>query len=245
MTTELAMLHAEFNLFSQEDFTNRENIIKTLKKYPQNFEKLIGFYDNYSQFFRAERSQLPSKKCANNRDLPFIGDSAIEFQKVEFVFYFEGSKQDNKEQNNKKIGLTVLANLWLTENKELLNDFLEKEKWWKTKNYEYIKKTLNIEPEIIKHSYITDAVRFDDEKSNKALIEKEIMLLRPKLVICIGNAAKELVGMKYYEQDTKFHAIPFPSLRFKEKVAGKKHEFLKLNDILKRLQPLLSEGTTF
>lgn len=49
-----------------------------------------------------------------------------------------------------------------------------------------------------------------NEHKNRELIYKEIELLKPEIVVCVGKAAQSIVGMKYLEQNTKFHSVRFP-----------------------------------
>lgn len=244
MTIEnrIARLHAEYQLFSSEDFKReRGNILKELSADKPNFGYLSSFYENYGAFFGNEKDIHANTNVSRSRDLPFLGESAIMNQKVKFIFYFEGSLSDED-----KLSITVLVHLWLTNEESIVNNYFPE--WWRRTNYNFVKDKLNISKEVIQNSFVTDAVRFtiedkkednekityksDDEK-NSELISKEIELLNPQLVICIGWKAKDLVGMKYREQNTKFHFVPFPSFQYKKRV--EKH-----NDMYEALEGIFT-----
>lgn len=239
MTLEesISTLHSQFQLFSSHDFDGDLSILKVLSTLPE-FAYLVEFYQVYKDYFGVEKNNQINSKYSKNRDLPFIGKSALEKQEVKFIFYFEGSL--SKEE---KLSITVLSHLWQTNNDNIINMFCgeekwRQEKWWHVNNYNFVKNTLNISNEVTQNSFITDSVRFsdmngnsDDEK-NKSLIIQEILLLKPKLVICVGTKARDLVGMKYYNQDTKFHFVPFPSFQYRSKVEGYKSMYKELNSIL-------------
>ncbi len=109
-----------------------------------------------------------------------------------------------------KLSITVLAHLWLTNDKEIINKFIGKDRWWTLSNYNNVKTKLNISENHINKSYITDAKRFKNNAKCTDLIRSEINILKPKLVISVGNTAKNLVGMNYYDLPTKFHFVKFP-----------------------------------
>ncbi|GGD68468.1 hypothetical protein GCM10011514_35720 [Emticicia aquatilis] len=234
MTLEesISNLHSQFQLFSSQDFDKDLSILKVLSTLPE-YAYLFEFYKVYKDYFGIIKDTQAVSRYSTNRDLPFIGKNALEKQEVKFIFYFEGSLAEEA-----KLSITVLSHLWLTTEEDIINKFCGKGKWWYENNYRFIKDNLNISNEVIQNSYITDSVRFsdkngksDDEK-NRKFIKQEILLLKPKLVICVGTKAKDLVGMKYYDQNTKFHYVPFPSFQFKSKVEGYKSKYEELNSVL-------------
>lgn len=128
-----------------------------------------------------------------------------------------------------KISITLLSHLWLTEDEAIINKFLGKTKWWTKANFSKIKKSLRIDREIVERSYISDSVRFEKDETNMKLIRKEIKLFKPKLVVCVGNKARDLVGMRYYDFPTKFHYVRFP------KYHKDNYIYEELNEILEKL----------
>lgn len=208
ISNKLAKLHNDFNLFSKDDFLKKQgNIINSLEEYPE-FSYLYEFYKIYGPNFTNKTSIQISTPEARNRDLPFIGKNVIENKRADFIFYFEGSLS-----HESKLSITVLSHLWLTDNDDIINKFCGKNLWWTIGNFNNIRKKLNFSKKVIENSYITDAIRFNKAKQsdyNTILAYEEIRLLNPKLVVCIGTKAKDTIGMKYIDSNTKFHYIKFP-----------------------------------
>ncbi len=219
----LGEIHNESGLFSKTVFDQvkkENNIIEYLDDFPY----LRIFYDKYIEQFDENNPNKIDRAEAINIDLPFIGEKAIYNEQIDFMFYFEGSRQDKD-----KISITVLSHLWLTEDDAIINKFLGKNKWWTKANFSNIKKTLRIDSEIVERSYISDSVRFEDDETNMKLIRKEIKLFKPKLVVCVGNKARDLVGMRYYDFPTKFHHVRFPKYHKYDDI------YEELNKILEKL----------
>jgi len=224
LSTDLSKIHNKYNLFSQSDFKNiqkENNIIEFL----EDFSYLRIFYENYAAQFDDNFQKKINRKEAINNDLPFIGEKAIYNDSVDFIFYFEGSRQ-----NKKKISITVLSHLWLTDEETIIDKFCGKNKWWTKANFLNIKNRLAIDNRVLERSYISDALRFDNDEINKELIQKEIEFFKPKLVICIGTKARDLVGMRYYNFPVKFHYVKFPKYHSNNKI------YEELNGILKNFR---------
>jgi hypothetical protein len=230
LTEKLSKLHGEYSLYSKKelDSEDKNNIINSLKD-TKELVYLHDFYKNYSSFMDDfEKEDI-------KRDLPFIGKSVIEKEKAKFLFYFEGSLSKEK-----KLSITVLANLWGIKDSKLIEKFCWKDnndkkenphKWWTLSNFNKINNQLGIEMKIANNSYITDAKRLISDIENHKLIHEEIKMLEPKLVICIGDVARNIVGMKYYK-NTKFHHVGFPSNRHSISL---KSENKKAYDELKKI----------
>jgi len=140
------------------------------------------------------------------------------------MFYFEGSRQDKN-----KISITVLSHLWLTDDETIIDKFCGENKWWTKANFLNIKNRLAVDKKIIERSYITDAIRFDSDDKNKEIIKKEIDFFKPKLVVCIGNKARDLVGMRFYDFPVQFHYVKFPKYHSNNNI------YLELNEIFKKI----------
>jgi len=220
----LCIIHNNYELFSQNDFRNvqkENNIIESL----DDFSYLRIFYENYIAQFDNNSTRKITRPEAINIDLPFIGEKAIYNDSVDFMFYFEGSQQDKK-----KISITVLSHLWLTDDESIIDKFCGKNKWWTKANYLNIKNRLAIDNRIIERSYISDAVRFDNDEKNMNLIHDEIKFFKPKLVVCIGTKARDIVGMRFYDFPVQFHYVKFPKYHSDNKI------YKDLNEILEKLQ---------
>lgn len=211
LTKKLSGIHNKAKLYSRSTFelNDDKNIIQSLKKFKE-FQYLYNFFIEYSNGITNDSSNQINVKEAKNIDLPFIGENVLLSGKVKFMFVFEGSLQDENG-----LSITVLSHLWLIDDNSIIDTFCgtkRKEKWWLKSDYLRIKR-LNVTKEIAKNSYVVDAVRFAKKKKCTDLLWNEIELLKPELVICVGNKARDLVGMRCLEQDTKFHHIKFPSKR--------------------------------
>ena len=127
-----------------------------------DFPYLRIFYNKYIEQFDENNLNKIDRAEAINIDLPFIGEKAIYNEQIDFMFYFEGSRQEKD-----KISITVLSHLWLTEDDTIINKFLGETKWWTKANFLNIKNRLRIDSEIIKRSYISDSVRFENDKKKQ------------------------------------------------------------------------------
>lgn len=227
LAISLGEIHNEFGLFSKTVFDQvkkENNIIEYLDDFPY----LRIFYDKYIEQFDENNSNKIDRSEAINIDLPFIGEKAIYNEQIDFMFYFEGSREKKG-----KISITVLSHLWLTEDEAIINKFLGKTKWWTKANFLNIKNRLAIDNRITERSYISDAVRFENDKTNRELICEEIKLFKPKLVVCVGTKARDLVGMRYYDFPTKFHHVRFP--KYLPKYDNYDNIYEELNEILEKL----------
>ncbi|MDI6832692.1 MAG: hypothetical protein QMD02_02440 [Bacteroidales bacterium] len=223
LAISLGAIHNESDLFSKTVFDQvkkENNIIEYLDDFPY----LRIFYNKYIEQFDENNPNKIDRAEAINIDLPFIGEKAIYNEQIDFMFYFEGSRQDKD-----KISITLLSHLWLTEDDAIINKFLGKTKWWTKANFFNIKNRLDIDSEILERSYISDSVRFEKDETNMKLIREEIKLFKPKLVVCVGTKARDLVGMRYYDFPTKFHYVRFP------KYHKDNYIYEELNEILEKL----------
>lgn len=66
-------------------------------------------------------------------------------------------------------------------------------------------------------------------KKNRNLICEEIKLFKPKLVVCVGTKARNLVGIRYYDFPVQFHYVRFP------KYHNDNNIYKELNEILEKL----------
>ncbi len=136
-----------------------------------------------------------------------------------------------------------MSNLWSINDKDIKDKFIKI--WWKDRPsyYESIFLKLNINSKIASNSYVTDAKRIGDIKDgdkisenrqhlNRKLIYEEIELLKPELIICVGDKAKDIVGMKFLDQNTKFHAVRFPKYIPKEKEDAVNKSYDELSQIM-------------
>ncbi|MCF8317090.1 MAG: hypothetical protein K9I71_13245 [Ignavibacteriales bacterium] len=219
---ELGILHNKYGLFSRASFSVKyeKNIINFLEDFPY----LKSFYEEYQKEFTSNQKEQIDSKEARSTDLPFLGIDVITKGEADFIFYFEGSLASTD-----KLSITVLAHLWLTNDKRIIDKFIGKNKWWTFSNYRNVKSKLNVQVSHTLKSYIADAKRFKDNDKCSDLIHDEINLLKPKLVISIGNTAKNLVGMNYYELPTKFHFVKFPKYHNDLKI------YTNLNSIMNRI----------
>jgi len=199
----LGNLHNQHNLYSLDAFNvkSKKNILNHL----DDFTYLKEFYAAYIKKLINYNSEKLKNNKARSVDLPFVGENVIKTGKTKFIFYFEGSLGpiDN-------ISITVLSHLWLTTDESIIKKFVGKGKWWTPGNYKNVKDKLDIPIKHLSNSYIADSKRFNSDEKCSNLIEEEIKLLQPKLVVAIGNTAKNLVGMKFYDLPTKFHFVKFP-----------------------------------
>jgi hypothetical protein len=219
MAEILGKLHNEHQLFSIDDLNISHE--KDITNYLEDFPELLGFYSLYKKEFNNTVQNKPNQDCARSKDLPFIGNDTMKKKKAKFIYYFEGSlSQENK------LSITVLAHLFTTDDIKIIDKFFGQKGWWTEANFKRIKDKLKITKSIAEQSYIADAVRFKDNEKNKNLIEEEIRLLKPELVICVGSKALEMVGMKYYDLPTKFHHVKFPKYHNDDNI------YIKLNEIV-------------
>jgi hypothetical protein len=225
ITKHLSELHTGLYDSSFFEDNKQESIIGIVK---EDFQYLYDFYMDYSKGLSNSIVLTPDNSLARNTDLPFIGENVLKNNKAKFFFVFEGSRQIKD-----KLSITVLSHLWLKNDDTIKNKYFEKDKWWTKINYQKFYErfsTIDNLSMVASHSYITDAVRYDDDKASIQLIEEEIKLLKPDLVVCVGSKARYIVGMKYYD-NTKFHHVPFPVNWNKQKL----DEYYKeLNSIISK-----------
>lgn len=222
IANSLGAIHNKYKLFSSEDFQipKEKNIIHALDEFPY----LQNFYNYYIANFEHNESNVINRTEAKNTDLPYIGKQAIVNGKIDFMFYFEGSRQVVD-----KISITVLAHLWTTYDQKIIDRFCGKDKWWTEANFRNIRNRLSIKKHVVDRSYITDAVRFEQDDESSKLIHEEIAYFKPKIVICVGTKARDLVGMRYYDFPVQFHYVKFPKYHKEDDI------YVDLNKILDTL----------
>lgn len=226
---KLALLHSSYRVYPSESLQPKPgNILTELQKYPA-FDYLTTFYNEYCNNYPPVVATAMNDKRARSRDLFFIGEETIKAEASKFFFVFEGALSDTQN-----LSITVLSHLWLLQNDDpIIKEFCDK--WWRLSDYRNIKDKLKICKDFANDSYIVDALRLDDSdnsvkrKINQKLIYEEIHILKPKLVICVGKTAQDIVGMKYLDQDTKFHSVRFP--KYHSEVDG----YEELSKIMERL----------
>lgn len=221
---KLAELHSHYGVYSYNGLcSDNGNILATLKEF-STYNYLSSFYNEYIQSYTQIKAILTDDKRARSKDLFYIGNEVIKTNQAKLFFVFEGSLSDSE-----KLSITVLAHLWLQNQDDIIDRFCGKYNWWTKPNYLGVKNKLKIIPEFAQNAYVTDAIRVENEHKNRELIYKEIELLKPEIVVCVGKAAQSIVGMKYLEQDTKFHSVRFP------KYTNEKQEYEELSLILTKV----------
>ncbi len=205
-TQELAKLHRDSRLFSSATFqvSDRENILCRLKEF-EEYDYLSQFYSEYQEHFVDSSNEAVNRREARSRDLPFIGNNVLKSGRAKFFFVFEGSLQAIN-----KLSITVLSHLWLSIDPDTIKAFCGSDGWWTERNYYNVKDRLRMSSKIAADSYVIDGTRFANDEESTKLVYKEMELLKPKLVVCIGGRARNIVEMRYLDQDTKFHHVKFP-----------------------------------
>lgn len=203
---EIAQLHRAANLFGSSAFqvSSSHNILNTLGVYPE-FRYLSEFYSEYRKAFANSQNEPINAPGARSRDLPFIGENVLKNGTAKFMWVFEGSLS-----RLERLSITVLSHLWLTENPTVIGAFCGFNGWWTERNYLNVRNRLRLSVAIGRDSYVVDAIRFSQQNRNDDLIDREIRLLNPKIVICVGDKARKTVGMRYRAEDTKYHHVRFP-----------------------------------
>lgn len=263
LAQELASLHYEYGIYDSiskfNELRNHKNYnilnfckeFEKLKVFNKFFEEYFKHYDSLPARYISESRNLMNIKQARGVDFPFIGENVITTRKAKFMFVFEGSLSNNGEDSKKdkaKLSITVLSNFWHLEDNDEINDLFKKQKdskvnFWNKSNFLKVKSQLHLNHNVLNNCFVTDAVRIAKEddnttldlERNRELIWKEIELLKPDLVICVGGKAKEIVGMKYSDLNTKFHHIPFPTYRKAENIRLEDEKiYAQLADIYKK-----------
>lgn len=222
---KFAEIHNKYQAYSKATFEVAEegNIVYRLQNH-EEFKYLFNFYNDFHNILLNKFSDNLKVRQARSQDLPFLGPNVIKTGRVKFMFVFEGSLSPVNA-----LSITVLSHLWLTESQIIIDDYCGKGKWWTINNYLNIKRNLKLTKEIAENSFVIDALRLNDKKKCTELIYDEINLLKPKLVICVGSIARNIVGMRYVKSDTKFHSVKFPKYH-KEKQIYDNLEMI-INDI--------------
>ena len=216
----LAEIHSKFGIFDipMLNADKSRNIIDQISGIP-SLAYLHQFYIDYKEALTTEFGKSPCEVVISRRtdvsrsvDLPFIGESVVQTGHAKCFFVFEGSLAQKEF-----LSVTVLACLWpLEATPGPLHGIVRK--FWPSP-YDYIVECLGIKSEIAKHSYVVDAVRIavqggkkPDRKQNRLLLEQEINLLKPRLLVLVGRIAEETIGNKAREAERgRYFAVPFPT----------------------------------
>lgn len=217
MYKDLAAIHASYNIYPEDLLASahERNIVTDIKTIP-DLKYLSDFYESYlKEYCSTVSNNNPNvlAGAARSIDLPFIGQNALSHHKAKFGFYFEGSLQ-----NANYLSITVLSCLWIFQNISQYRHIIER--YWKTHSYLRIYNALRITTEIASNAYVADSFRIGkangkmDTKHNRALMEREISLLNPELIILVGSTAKYIAGQELLAKNqARVQCIPFPTVR--------------------------------
>jgi hypothetical protein len=221
MQSQLAQLHAEFGIYKKDAFSlpDSQNIISRISSIPE-IEYLHRFYSEYQKGFKAQFQKRSKKRIATkststsrSNELPFVGESVIQSGHAKYMFVFQGSLQEQQF-----LSVTVLSCLWPLGDSYVQNDIFQVF-WPGRKNiYEHIVKSLGITPAIANCAYVVNALRIETEDKlsdlhqNRDLLEREITLLDPELVVLLGGAASRTMGHNAHkERKALYRSVPFPT----------------------------------
>jgi hypothetical protein len=239
ITQMLAEIHSNFGIFDRASFRvdDSENIIHHLSGIPE-LAYLHQFYLDYKSALEAEFGKRQGQvrqplrtKVAKSVDLPFIGESVIQTGHAKYLFVFEGSLASTE-----KLSVNVLACLWPLEGMAGPLHGIRRKFWCSP--YDYIVDRLSITSEVAKHSYVVDAVRIGipggkkpDREQNRRLLQQEIDLLKPRLVVLVGKTAERTIWNKTQKgEEGRYFPVPFPTKTRSEKgikKAAQKYDELK------------------
>jgi len=222
MQNQLAQLHAEFGIYPKDVFglPDSQNIISRLSSIPE-LQYLHHFYLDYQQTYKAQspkrsnkRSVVKSTSLSRSYELPFVGQSVVQSGHAKYMFVFQGSLQKQEF-----LSVTVLSCLWPLGSSYLQNDIFDVF-WPGRKNiYEHIVKSLGITQAVAKCAYVVNALRIETEDKilalhqNRDLLQREIALLDPELVVLLGGAASKTIGHNAKKEDKGFYrVVPFPTM---------------------------------
>jgi hypothetical protein len=217
LSTTLAELHSRYQVYAESQVNGdvEPNIIQDLRTI-EGLEYMAAFYDEYVQTY-LESSNFDSspflKGAARSTDLPFIGRRVCESGHAKYMFVFEGSLQETT-----CLSMTVLSCFWIFTDIEPLQGTMTKY-WRRLKRYQRIIDDLGITPAIAEQSYVVDAFRIPnhrgtrDTKQNRALLQEEIRVLDPEIIVLVGNTAKDVAATLVVGESSRFHHVPFPADR--------------------------------
>lgn len=224
---ELAGLHAEFGLYDPAMFAveKENNIIERLSEIAE-LDYLQQFYNDYEshyiEAFRTRSDPTPSlrlTRVSRSVDLPYIGEIANRNHRAKVMMVFEGSLSDQK-----RLSVTVLACLWpITPAKPIHQIFTT---FWPSR-YDDLVRYLCVSAQVAREVYVVDAVRIgndkgkSDLKKNRLLLEREIELVNPELIVLVGNMSDHIAKNAQKVNRRTFVKVPYPAKwRKKEKVAS-------------------------
>jgi hypothetical protein len=148
--------------------------------------------------------------------LPYIGEDVIESESSKYMFVFEGSLSQSD-----RLSITVLSCLWPLANFQPIQPIFQM--FWSSP-YFYIVECLGITPNIARNSYVVDAGRIgtesgrQDRPKNRELLEREIELLKPELVVLVGETAADTIGNKTQRKnESLYFKVPCPTKRRSKK----------------------------
>jgi hypothetical protein len=212
----LAEIHSKFGIYSESQINGNVdyNIVSDFKIVPE-LCYLADFYQDYFKQYKdaAEDKWLHQSflgdSIARSTDLPFIGSKVIEQNKADYFFVFKGSLQ-----RDDRLSMTVLSCFWLFQDVKPFQSFFDRY-WPNTQNYHPLVNNLGINRDIAERSYITDFARVAnangnrDAKVSKRILEEEISLLDPKLVILIGSEPRNAFLKEMTSHPERYMTVPF------------------------------------
>lgn len=246
----LAREHAKFGVFSEEMFAipGSNNITHQISSIME-LAYLYKFYAVYQREYVTERErqsdQSPVNRSTNvsrSVDLLFIGQNVIKTGFAKYMFVFEGSLS-----RTDKLSITVLSCLWPLASFQPIQSIFQT--FWSSP-YFYIVECLGITPEIARCSYVVDAVRIGtehrrpDHQKNRELLEREIELLKPEIVVLVGGTAANTIGKKAQRVNHGLYfKVPFPTKRRpRQDIEKAKARYEELRNQLRMLcEPLLDK----
>ncbi len=242
MQSQLAQLHAEFGIYQKDAFNlpDSQNIISRISSIPE-LECLHQFYLEYQKAYKAQLQKRSKKKNATkitstsrSIELPFVGESVIQLGHAKYMFVFQGALQEQQF-----LSVTVLSCLWPLGDSYVQNDIFQVF-WPGRKNiYERIVKSLGITPAVANCAYVVNALRIETEDKisdlhqNRDILQREITLLDPELVVLLGGAASRTIGHNAQkEHKGLYRSVPFPTMFDSERnITMATHQYKKLHKL--------------
>jgi hypothetical protein len=216
LAQRLAEIHSSYGVYPEELLQNANRSIISDINMISELAYLAHFFNQYQSAYLSRcKSSSPElaelKGAARSIDLPFVGPDVVTSGKAKYMFVFEGSLQKANI-----LSMTVLSCFWLIKDDK--NYDAQMLRYWERLNtYHRIKRELGITLEIAKQSYVVDSFRIGnkngnrDTTRNRKLLDEEVKLLKPDLVILVGSTAREIVGTRMIKTDDKYFAVPFPA----------------------------------
>jgi hypothetical protein len=223
---KLASIHAQSGIYDEDKLNCifQNNIINRISGIPE-LNYLNSFYLEYFKIYRSiafGHKRNPSDRfltgVARSMDLPFLGSSVVKNGRAKYMVVFEGSLQKKE-----LLSMTVLSCFWVLGKATLPEDILDIfNAFWPRRRhaYQYIKNSLGITPVIAQEAYVVDAIRIGSQngtpnkEKNRELLQSEIELFKPQIVVLVGNTASNVIGKGVEETEPqKYIKVPFPTKR--------------------------------